>query len=246
VLPASLIAALSAAAASPGTSIEWRSQAIDIVGATDSGASPADGSAAAPAGMLASHDDQEPETIDADFESVVDRGIRRVSVAEVVARDDDGGVSARGGRNSHRLLGTLVHRLVRRFGVDAAADIDDAVLHMLHSDEAVDIADDATLCRDASNVYRAMCARADVREMYESGPALHEVPFTMGIDGRIVRGTIDCIIAAPDSMIVLDFKTGRPRPEHQRQVELYGKAVQAMHPGARVDARVIYLGDALN
>jgi len=180
----------------------------------------------------------------ADFESLDDRGVRRISVAEAIAV---GGVrpSSRGGRDSHRVLGTLVHRLVRRFGVDETADVDGAVLHLLHANEAVDIEDRTTLCRDAATAYRAICSRPDLRELYRAGDALHEVPFTMAIDGHIVRGTVDCIIATEQSITVLDFKTGRARPEHARQVELYGKAVQAMHPGVRVDARVIYLEDAV-
>ena len=91
---------------------------------------------------------------------------------------------------------------------------------MLRADEAVDTQDGKTLCRDAASVYRAICSRTDVRELYRADAALHEVPFTMAIDGRIVRGTIDCIIVGDDSITVLDFKTGRsvkfPKVAHNR------------------------------
>jgi ATP-dependent helicase/nuclease subunit A len=182
---------------------------------------------------------------DADFDPLTDQSIRRVSVAEAIAAGEERPPVARAGGDSHRVLGTLVHRLVRRFGVDPDADADGAVLHLLHPHEAVDIEDRATLCRDAAKAYRAICSRPDLRELYRAGEALHEVPFTMAAGGRIVRGTVDCIIATGESITVLDFKTGRPRPEHARQVELYGEAVQAMHPGVRVDARVIYLEEAV-
>jgi ATP-dependent exoDNAse (exonuclease V) beta subunit len=85
----------------------------------------------------------------------------------------------------------------------------------------------------------------EVRELYDAGEALHEVPFTMHHAGHIVRGTIDCLVMGADSRTVLEFKTGRARPEHARQVELYGKAVQAMYPEFHVKTRVIYLGDAV-
>ena len=85
----------------------------------------------------------------------------------------------------------------------------------------------------------------DVRDLYRAGSALHEVPFTMALDGRIIRGTIDCLVVTDAGLTVLEFKTGRARPEHAVQVELYGKAVQALYPGCHVDLRVIYLGEAI-
>jgi hypothetical protein len=42
---------------------------------------------------------------------------------------------------------------------------------------------------------------------------------------------------------VLEFKTGRPRPEHQAQAELYRRAAAALFPEAAVDARVVYGGE---
>jgi ATP-dependent helicase/nuclease subunit A len=235
VLPPSLLDAMNTAVAAPGTPLHWKSHAIQVVLGEPGETRPHE----------SDHGRATNVRVESDFAPVVDAAMRRVSVAESIATDDHRIVTARGGRDSHRLLGILVHRLVRRFGVDADADVDDAVLHMLHTHETVDIEDRATLCREAVDVYRAICSRADLRELYRAGTALHEVPFTMGIDGKIVRGTIDCIIATAESMTVLDFKTGRPRPEDVRQVELYGKAVQAMHPGMHVDVRVIYLEEAV-
>jgi len=101
------------------------------------------------------------------------------------------------------------------------------------------------VCRRAADAYRALCSMTEVRDLYQAGVAPHEVPFTMTLDGDIVRGTIDCIVSAADSITVLEFKTGRERPEHARQVELYGKAVQAMHPQRRVNTRAIYLLEAI-
>jgi ATP-dependent exoDNAse (exonuclease V) beta subunit len=73
---------------------------------------------------------------------------------------------------------------------------------------------------------------------------MHEVPFTLCDDGRIVRGTIDCLVrSADDRVTVLEFKTGRRRPEHDAQAEFYRKAAQAVFPGAVVEARLIYAED---
>ena len=89
--------------------------------------------------------------------------------------------------------------------------------------------------------YTAMSARDDVRAIYLEGHPLHEVPFTMAIDGAILRGTVDCLIqTAPDRFTVLEFKTGRARPEHRTQVELYQRAMQEVFPGCMVDTRLVY------
>jgi ATP-dependent helicase/nuclease subunit A len=248
VLPSSLLEAMNRAVGSDDETIRWRAHVIDVVQDRVQ--------ADLKAGLdnnAHSANDARPGAVDADlqvalhtdFDPLTDLSMRRVSVADAIAAGDVRPSTARGGGDSHRVLGTLVHRLVRRFGVDATADVDGAVLHLLHAHEAVDIEDRTTLCRDAATAYRAICSRPDLRELYRAGAVLHEVPFTMATDGRIVRGTIDCIIATEESITVLDFKTGRARPEHAHQVELYGKAVQAMHPGVRVDARVIYLEEAV-
>ena len=95
----------------------------------------------------------------------------------------------------------------------------------------------------AAATYAAMCARDDVRALYMSGKKLHEVPFTMAVDGRILRGTVDCLVqTAPDRFTVLEFKTGRERPEHRAQVELYQRAMQQVFPDCVVDARLVYAG----
>jgi ATP-dependent helicase/nuclease subunit A len=235
VLPQSLMEAINAAAAVRDESIRWRSHLVPVVCGEPCEARPREPDTVRPTG----------QSIETDFDPIEDRSIRRVSVADAIATDGAPVMNARGGRDSHRLLGTLVHRLVRRFGVDPGADVDDAVLHLLQTGEAVDIQDVGALCRDAASAYRAVCGHPELRGLYRADAALHEVPFTMAIDGRVVRGTIDCIVTTGQSVTVLDFKTGRPRAEHARQVELYGKAVQAMHPGVPVDARVIYLEEAV-
>ena len=77
--------------------------------------------------------------------------------------------------------------------------------------------------------------------MYEGGVRLHEVPFAMAWEGQVVRGTIDCLISHPDgAFTVLEFKTGRARPEHGMQLQIYKRAVEGMAPGARVDAWLVY------
>jgi ATP-dependent exoDNAse (exonuclease V) beta subunit len=86
-----------------------------------------------------------------------------------------------------------------------------------------------------------MSRRDDLRQLYLSGVAFHEVPFTMRQDDGWVRGTIDCLLRDDRGTVtVLEFKTGRPRPEHEAQVELYRRAAEEIFPGHRVGARLVY------
>jgi ATP-dependent exoDNAse (exonuclease V) beta subunit len=150
-------------------------------------------------------------------------------------------------RDSDRLIGTLVHRVVQRFGLDAADDLvtREAVIGMVRPEEVVDPAE--TACIDAAlRAYRALCARPDVRAVYAAGERLHEVPFTMLVEGAFIRGSIDCLVrTAADRLTVLEFKTGRPRAEHRAQVDLYRQAAERLFPGCIVDARLVYADEAI-
>jgi ATP-dependent exoDNAse (exonuclease V) beta subunit len=93
----------------------------------------------------------------------------------------------------------------------------------------------------ACEAYESICAGEDVRAVYRTGRVLHEVPFTMSMDRRIVRGTIDCLVeTAPGAFTLLEFKTGRERPEDRQQLQLYLQALRQVFPGAQINARVVY------
>ncbi|MDA1183853.1 MAG: UvrD-helicase domain-containing protein [Acidobacteria bacterium] len=149
--------------------------------------------------------------------------------------------------HSDRVVGTLVHRMIQRFGLDLSGDTSTmrrAASGVLRLDEALaaSVERTATEVADAAvEFYRAISGRSDVRALYAAGPPLHEVPFTAHLDGVGVRGTIDCLIrTAPSEIAVLEFKTGRPRIEHRAQLEVYRKAAERLFPGFSVDARLVY------
>jgi RecB family endonuclease NucS len=57
----------------------------------------------------------------------------------------------------------------------------------------------------------------------------------------VLRGTIDCLIQKDDGcVVVVEFKTGRRRPSHQRQLDVYVEAARALFPGAPVEGRLVY------
>jgi hypothetical protein len=41
-------------------------------------------------------------------------------------------------------------------------------------------------------------------------------------------------------MTVLELKTGKPAPEHDKQLEIYLTAARAMFPGTPVEGRLVY------
>ena len=79
---------------------------------------------------------------------------------------------------------------------------------------------------------------------------LWEVPFALrdpaapprdGEPAVVRRGTTDCLTRdAGGRITVLEFKTGRPRAEHTRQLDAYVAAARAMFPEAAVDGRLVY------
>jgi RecB family exonuclease len=179
-----------------------------------------------------------------ELEPLTDCSRPRMSVASAIAGDRERERVDRITPSSDRLVGTLVHRLLQRAGVDELATSNATREHaarLLRHDEIEESDDVDALIDGAVDAYAAICAREDVRVLYATGRALHEVPFTMTIDGRIVRGTVDCLVeTAPGRFTILEFKTGRKRPEHQAQVDLYLYAMRQVFPDSLIDAQLIY------
>jgi ATP-dependent exoDNAse (exonuclease V) beta subunit len=152
------------------------------------------------------------------------------------------------GSDSDRTTGTLVHRLIERFGLEAAVsarDVERALGTLLGPDELVDIADVRSVAQRAAAFHAVVCARADVHAVWARGERLHEVPFSLRTEHGVVRGTIDCIVQGPDgAMTILEFKTGRRRPEHHQQLETYRAAAERLFPGVSVHARLVYAEEA--
>ena len=246
VLPASLIERLSITG---GDAPEWRATSGAVhrlrrCSSRDSGFGTRDSRTVNPSNP------ESPIPNPDDFGPLIDAAPSRTSIASAIGSIDESSSLHRGGRGSDRLVGTLVHRLLQRLGVGEASapeTIRDAASRLVRPEEVDESGDLDALLDAAAATYAAICAREDVRAIYMSGQTprqtLHEVPFTMAIDGTILRGTVDCLVQhAPDRFTVLEFKTGHERPEHRAQVELYQRAMQAVFPGCVVDARLVYAG----
>ena len=234
VLPATLIAQLLD---DTRESIEWHASSGQVHRLRVCASAPA---SAPPTRVNESADVHDSGSTD--FEPMAVSSTPRRPLATAIA-DDDVRSAWADGPASTRLVGTLVHRLLQRLGFTADVTTTRRALHgLLRPEEALDA--DAAVLDAAAAVYTSIIERADVRELYESGRALHEVPFTMQVDGAWLRGTIDCIVCRPDGVTVLEFKTGRPRPEHEQQVGLYRRAAARLFPDANVETYLVYSGEA--
>jgi ATP-dependent helicase/nuclease subunit A len=146
---------------------------------------------------------------------------------------------------SNSLLGTLVHRLFQ-----AHADAGDRptqpadVAPLIRAEERVDIGDLAAVLEAAAGLFDRMRSKPEVRQALTSGRVFYEVPFSYAPasdPGTVVRGLIDCLVV-PDAgpPVVLEFKTGGPRPEHAAQVALYTAAVREFLAVKHVEMKILY------
>jgi ATP-dependent helicase/nuclease subunit A len=150
---------------------------------------------------------------------------------------------------SDRLIGTLVHRLMHRLGLDAGmpdVELRRAIDRVTTPEDMPDPAGVETLAARVMHAYRALAGRPDVRALYAAGEVWHEVPFACrDDDGGVTRGTIDCLVRMPDQVVVVEFKTGRPRPEHSHQAALYARAAAYLLPGHQVEVRLVHAGESV-
>jgi ATP-dependent helicase/nuclease subunit A len=159
------------------------------------------------------------------------------------ARDASGAVTI------ERLTGTLVHRLFER-RLPATADATDvrlAIARLARVDELVDVADVASLEQSVVDCYLALRGRDELTGLLGAGTCLYEVPFSYQprggarADAALVRGVVDCLVVTPDGRVtVLEFKTGQPRPEHERQAGVYADAIGALFGPDRVAVKIVY------
>jgi len=176
--------------------------------------------------------------------------IERVPVTAVLAPAPESsiGTPIPADAEDDALVGTLVHRLFQ-FGAElpapfGAADAKARAARLIRPEERATAADAPAAVTRAIEVWMATRAQPGVSALLESGERIYEVPFSCVADqqpGRVLRGTIDCLVRPQDgSIVVIEFKTGAPSPAHQAQLDFYVRAARAMFPDAAVTGRVIY------
>ncbi len=155
------------------------------------------------------------------------------------------------GAPASRRLGRLFHLLLRRYeGAPAAPEALERASRELAAalEPAAGAADDVAAA--AARLYARFVAAGSSAPLL-GRERLWEVPFAMcgaavpppgGGPAVVRRGTIDCLTRDADGRItVLEFKTGRPRAEHARQLDAYVDAARVMFPETAVNGRLVYI-----
>jgi ATP-dependent helicase/nuclease subunit A len=173
--------------------------------------------------------------------------VRRGRVTDLAAHARSGSAATVEGPllDEELVVGRAVHRLLARGEASASDGVLRArVLADLDADERLVIADADALAAGVVDLARDVWSDASLRRALAAPEARFEVPIVFrhadAEDVRLVRGTIDCVVAIDDRVLVLEFKTGRAQPSHRRQLALYVDAVRAMLPGARVEGQLVY------
>jgi ATP-dependent helicase/nuclease subunit A len=170
----------------------------------------------------------------------------RQTISEAILASDKPHPANLGDGESDRVTGTLVHRLLQRLGFQAeypAGELRALASRLLRPGESDGITAEHPVLDDVVSAYRAICARSDVRALSAAGDWLHEVPFTMRMNGGLLRGTIDCLVRTNNRLTIIEFKTGRVQPQHQAQLELYRRAAERLFPELTIETLLIYSGD---
>lgn len=147
----------------------------------------------------------------------------------------------------HRLTGTLVHRLLQATGRDEtlgtleAGPLRERAAALLRPEERVDVDDPDEVVERAVATFLAMRHHPDLLAAPADGQRFDEVPFSYRVTPlTIVRGAIDRLVTGGGRTAIFEFKTGSPKPEHERQLTLYVDAMRACDDGSAVDGHVIY------
>jgi ATP-dependent helicase/nuclease subunit A len=191
-------------------------------------------------------DDRPDEPTIDDFSWVADSAsVERVAVCDAIASGTE--QQRRGASDGEAtdadVLGSIVHGLF----ADPPADQDaalNAARALADRIQARPTGESSDVAERAVAAWRQMSTRPDLVRILDDGDRLHEIPFTMrdpDVPGRLLRGTIDCMVRRPDGRIaVLEFKTGRPREQDRRQLETYVRAARELFPDVTVEGLLVY------
>lgn len=141
--------------------------------------------------------------------------------------------------------GRLIHALLERLPAVAIDRRADAAERWLAG--AGGVADPA-MRDELADAALGVLADPDFAELF--GPdALAEAPIAAVVaGGHVVSGTADRLLVTDDSVLVVDFKTGRRAPEtldavppyHVRQMAAYVAALEVVFPGRQVVSGLLY------
>jgi ATP-dependent helicase/nuclease subunit A len=140
--------------------------------------------------------------------------------------------------------GILLHRLFERLPDIAPARRREAADRWLELSAGVANADQRVQLVDAA---LGVVNNPDFADIF-SAAALAEAPLAGVVGDQVIAGTVDRLLIRDDSVLVLDFKTGRRVPQnveaipphHLAQMAAYAAVLEGIFPGRRIDAALLY------
>lgn len=142
--------------------------------------------------------------------------------------------------------GVILHEVLRRVGEKRrdGKRITPALIRAVHADvwRTIEFPD----ARRAQTFKRIGSAELEAyrkRGGFDSPPAYVEHPFTVAVDGWVLRGVIDRIDQTRDGWRIIDYKSGRPVSRRRRdlQVALYALGATSALRLDPVELEVVYL-----
>lgn len=138
----------------------------------------------------------------------------------------------------------LLHRLLERLPDVPVPDRMASALAWL-ARAAIDLDGPARAEMAASAL--AVLGTSEWADLFAPG-ALAEVPIAATVSGQVVAGTIDRMTIDAERIRLVDFKTARRPPTSLdevpvailRQMAAYAAALEAVYPGRRVEAALLY------
>ena len=141
--------------------------------------------------------------------------------------------------------GTLLHALFERLPGVPEAERREAAFHWLEHSAGVA---EPSLREEVVAAACSIIGADNYAELF-GAESLAEAPIAATLeDGRVVAGTVDRLVVAPDRVRVVDFKTGRQVPataaevpsSHRQQMEAYAAALTVIFPGRRIETALLY------
>jgi len=149
-------------------------------------------------------------------------------------------------RPEGRLVGILLHRLIEHLGLASheRGSLATTAEALLRRDERLAASDLPQVVEAVVARYRDLAARPDLAGLFRSARVWHEVPVALRDGDLVVHGAIDSLLVGEGRAWVVEFKSGRPDPSHERQVAQYVEAARRLLPGIEVEARLVYARDS--
>ena len=149
-------------------------------------------------------------------------------------------------RPEGRLVGILLHRLIEHLGLASheRGSLATTAEALLRRDERLAASDLPQVVEAVVARYRDLAARPDLAGLFQSARVWHEVPVALRDGDLVVHGAIDSLLVGEGRAWVVEFKSGRPDPSHERQVAQYVEAARRLLPGIEVEARLVYARDS--